>query len=149
MSRSLQSISDRLDVIDTINRLFIATDAREWDRVQLCFSPVVRMDMSSVGGPAKDMIPAEITAMWDEGLKPLKAIHHQAGNHTVELDGERATAFCYGIASHYLPNASGHNTRTFVGSYDFALLKTADAWVITMMRFTLKYIDGNQNLEAS
>src|SRR2546430_8864758 len=24
----------------------------------------------------------------------------------------RATAFCYGIASHYLPNLSGQNTRT-------------------------------------
>jgi hypothetical protein len=136
-------------VIDTINRLFIGTDARDWERVQLCFAPVVKMDMSSVGGPVKDMIPAEITAMWDEGLKPMKAVHHQAGNHMVDLDGPRATAFCYGIASHYLPNPTGHNTRTFVGSYEFALLKTAETWVITSMRFVLKYIDGNQNLETS
>lgn len=44
---------------------------------------------------------------WEAGLKPLKAIHHQAGNHLVSIDGDSADAFCYGIASRYRPNCTG------------------------------------------
>jgi hypothetical protein len=61
---------------------------------------------------------------------------------------DRADAFCYGIASHYLPNASGQYTRFFVGSYDFHLEKDGTAWRIHRFRFNLKYMDGNLELEG-
>jgi hypothetical protein len=110
----------------------------------------VLFDMSSLGvGPAKQMTPDEIVTAWEAGLKPLKAIHHQAGNHIVRILGNTAEAFCYGIATHYLPNKTNVNTRTFVGSYDFELEKDDGRWVIAKFRFNLKYIDGNLNLETS
>jgi hypothetical protein len=150
MSRDLTELSDRISIIEVINHLFIGTDNRDWDRVRHCFAPNVLFDMSSLGaGPPKPMTPADITTAWDTGLKSLKAIHHQAGNHIVRILGKRAEAFCYGIAIHYLPNKTGANTRTFVGSYDFELEKDADHWTITKFRFNLKYIDGNPNLETS
>ena len=65
------------------------------------------------------------------------------------LQGDRAAAFCYGIAYHYLPNASGRNTRTFVGSYDFELEKDGGAWHIRSFKYNLKFLDGNLNLESS
>ena len=84
---------------------------------------------------------------WDKGLKPLKALHHQAGNYIVAVGGDQADAFCYGIASHFLPTKSGRNTRTFVGSYDFHLIKKDGVWWIDRFKFNLKYIDGNPDLE--
>ena len=45
-----------------------------------------------------------------------------------------------------LPN---QNTRTFVGSYDFHLIKNDERWQIDKFKFNLKYIDGNLKLEAS
>jgi len=84
---------------------------------------------------------------WDKGLKPLKAVHHQAGNYIVTVSGDQADAFCYGIASHYLPTKSGRNTRTFVGSYDFHLIKNDGVWWIDRFKFNLKYLDGNPDLE--
>ena len=105
-------------------------------------------DMSSMGGPEPALVAAEsIIEGWEKGLRALKAIHHQSGNFLAELDGERATAFCYGIASLYLPNLSGQNTRTYVGSYDFGLEKQSGRWRISAFRFNLKYIDGNRQLE--
>ena len=150
MNEDLEALVDRTRIIETINRLFIGTDNRDWSLVKDCFAPKVHYDMSSMGaGPPVDMTREQIVAAWDEGLKPLQAIHHQAGNHLVQVLGERATAFCYGIAMHYLPNPTGTNVRTFVGSYDFELAKEEGDWLITAFRFNLKYLDGNRDLEAS
>jgi hypothetical protein len=104
---------------------------------------------SMVGGDPETLTPQEIVTSWDKGLKPLKAIHHQTGNYIVSINQNEADVFCYGIASHYLPNQSNQNTRTFVGSYDFHLIKNDERWQIDKFKFNLKYIDGNLNLETN
>jgi hypothetical protein len=150
MKNVLETIVDQTKIIETINRLFIGTDNRDWMLVRSCFAPRVLFDMSSLGaGAPRHLTPDDIVAAWDTGLKPLKAIHHQAGNYLVEVDDTKAEAFCYGIASHYLPNKSNKNTRTFVGSYEFELLKDSGRWRIATFKFNLKYIDGNPDLESS
>jgi len=138
------------DAKQVVNRLFISTDNRDWDAVSRIFAPEVLFDMTSmVGGEPVTLTPKEIVASWEKGLKPLKAIHHQAGNYIVHIRENEADVFCYGIASHYLPNKSNQNTRTFVGSYDFHLVKNEGIWRIDRFKFNLKYIDGNPNLEGS
>jgi hypothetical protein len=150
MANELETIVDQTKIIETINRLFIGTDNRDWTLVRSCFAPRVLFDMSSLGaGEPKHLSPEDIVAAWETGLKPLKAIHHQAGNYLVEVNGTNAEAFCYGIASHYLPNKSNKNTRTFVGSYEFELQKDSGRWRIAKFKFNLKYIDGNPDLESS
>ena len=135
-------------IIDCINRLFIGTDRRDWAEVNECFTDSVHFDMTSVaGGKPATLTPDEITAAWEQGLRPLEAIHHQAGNYRVEVRGDEATAFCYGTATHYRRTRSGRNTRTFVGSYDFGLIRSVTGWRITSFRFNLKYVDGNLELE--
>ena len=150
MMSELETIVDQTKIIETINRLFIGTDNRDWALVRNCFAPSVLFDMSSLGaGEPKHLTPDDIISAWDTGLKPLKAIHHQTGNYLVDVNGTKAEAFCYGIASHYLPNKSNNNTRTFVGSYEFELLKNSGGWRIATFKFNLKYIDGNPDLEGS
>ena len=71
----------------------------------------------------------------------------------MHVSGARATAFCYGIAYHYRARKDGRNTRVFIGSYDYELAQVeasaGSAWLITAMRFTLKFMDGNPALEAA
>lgn len=137
-------------VIETVNRLFINTDNRDWPKVKALFAPRVLFDMTSLaGGQPATISPQEIVDGWDKGLKALKAIHHQAGNYLVDAKNNEATAFCYGVAWHYLPNKTGRNTRTFVGSYDFHLIKQDGEWIIDQFKFNLKFIDGNPALEKS
>ena len=101
------------------------------------------------GGQPVTLTAQQIVAAWDKGLKPLKAIHHQSGNFIVDTTQNEADVFCYGIASHYLPNKTNQNTRVFVGSYNFHLIKNGATWQIDQFKFNLKYIDGNPNLEGS
>ena len=136
-------------IIDCIVRLFVATDNRDWAGVRACLADTVHFDMTSVAGGQPAAVPAEqIIAGWTTGLAPIESLHHQAGNFRVTVRGDEADVFCYGIALHYRRTASGRNTRTFVGSYDFKLATDDDdAWRITSFRFNLKFLDGNATLE--
>jgi hypothetical protein len=137
-------------VKEVVTRLFISTDNRDWKTVSQLFASEVLFDMTSVaGGEPVRLTPQEIVTAWDKGLKPLKAIHHQVGNYIVDADQNEANVFCYGLASHYLPNKTNQNTRTFVGSYNFHLIKNGETWQIDKFKFNLKYIDGNLDLEGS
>jgi len=150
MQSRFQAVLEKDAVIGVINQLFINTDNRNWVKVKECFAPEVHFDMTSLaGGEPSTLTPQQIVETWDAGLKALKAIHHQAGNYVVTINGNEADAFCYGIALHYLPNKTNQNTRTFVGSYNFHLIKQNNAWQIDRFKFNLKYFDGNMNLEAS
>ncbi len=137
-------------VIGTVNRLFIYTDNRDWQKVKALFAPRVLFDMTSMtGGEPKTVSPQEIVDGWDEGLRKLKAIHHQSGNFLADISGDEATVFCYAVAWHYLPNRTGRNTRTFAGSYDIHLVKQDGEWKIDWFKYNLKFIDGNADLEKS
>ena len=146
---TVERLVARQRVIDTITTLFLATDARDWRSVRACFAPDVLFDMTSLtGGEPQRLTPDAIVSAWEQGLRPIQAVHHQAGNFRVEIDGADARASCYGVAFHYLPKPSGNNIRVFVGSYDFLLRKEeGDSWVITLFRFTVKFVEGNLELE--
>ena len=147
--RSLDDLLHRTRIADRIVELFVATDARQWERVKACFAPRVHFDMSSLSGhDAEVLTGAGIAARWETGLAGVEAIHHQAGNFAVTLEeAGAATAFCYAIATHYRKTTSGRNVRTFVGSYGFHLTLSAGEWLIDSFRFNLKYSDGNMDLE--
>lgn len=150
MNEQLQQLIEKERVKETVNQLFISTDNRDWLKVKSLFASRVLFDMTSMtGGEPSTLSPQEIVEGWDKGLKALKAIHHQAGNYIISINRVGAEVFCYGIASHYLPNKSGLNTRTFVGSYNFHLQKEGGQWLIDRFKFNLKYMDGNPDLEGS
>ena len=136
-------------IIDRINELFVATDQKAWARVADCFTAEAMLDMHSLGGQPPQRLPATaIAAGWEKGLAMLEAVHHQAGNYRVDLHGDEATAFCYGVAFHYRRTTSGRNTRMFVGSYDFHLVLREGDWRIDSFKFNAKFVDGNMNLET-
>ncbi len=149
MQAQYRMLVEKDKIIEVINQLFISTDNRDWSKVKNCFSSEVLFDMTSMaGGEPVTLTSQQIVDAWDKGLKALKSIHHQAGNYMVNINEDQADAFCYGIASHYLPNKTNRNTRLFVGSYNFHLTKKYQSWRIDQFKFNLKYIDGNPNLEA-
>jgi SnoaL-like domain len=144
----LQDLLAKDAILDTINRLFIGTDSRDWAMVRDALAPRLQVDMTSLaGGQPAEMAGADLAAAWETGLNPIQAVHHQTGNYRVTVLGDQAEAFCYGTATHYRPTRSGRNVRTFVGSYDFRLARLETKWRITSFRFNLKYVDGNLELE--
>jgi len=149
MPKSSDYLFEKDKIAEVINNLFIFTDKCHWNNVEKCFADKVHFDMTSMGAESAVVLsPKQITAMWDDGLKILEAVHHQTGNLKIDVIDEKAVAFCYGTASHFKKTTSGKNTRTFVGSYNFHLTKSNDDWRIDSFKFNLKYVDGNLNLET-
>jgi len=150
LNQQVKLIAGQNEVIAVANRLFICTDNRDWQCVRDVFAPEVLFDMTSLaGGQPEKKTPQQIADTWEQGLKAVKAIHHQAGNYQVTLRGNEADLFCYGTAFHYLPNPTERNTRTFVGSYNFHMVRSDAGWKIDHFKFNLKFIDGNKDLEGA
>jgi hypothetical protein len=146
----LATLAAKDQVATCIYDLFISTDQRDWPKVRACFTDRVHFDMTSLtGGSPEDLTPTEITEAWQAGLGPLDHVHHQAGNLQIAVDHDSAAAFCYGVAFHYRATKSGDNVRRFVGSYDFALQRAGTRWLISSLRFNVKFVDGNLSLETA
>lgn len=133
---------ERQRIEDTVNRLFIATDDKDWPKVRALFTDRVSFDMSSLSGaPPTVITPQEITDMWEKGLRPVAQVHHQSGNFLVEINGTQADVFCYGTATHYKNPEFKNEVTSFVGSYDLRLLSEGGTWKIKSLRFNKKYVE--------
>lgn len=135
-------------IVRTVNNVFIFTDQRNWDGLLAdVFAEQVLLDYASFGAGQPATLPAsQIVANWKSFLSAFPHTHHQLGNVQVTSAGNQASVFCYGTASHYLPNPTNQNLWLVVGSYDFDLEKTGQAWKVTRMKFNFKYQDGNPDL---
>jgi hypothetical protein len=144
-------LATRQEIEDVVVRLFNATDMRDWPVVEACFTDPLTLDMSSlVGGEPRRLSPREVTAAWDEGFKPLDHVHHQVSNFVTEASDDTATVHCHGIAFHHRGGiAAAVKTRGFVGTYDFALVRNGAGWRIALLRFNLKFVEGNLELETA
>jgi hypothetical protein len=136
-------------VIEVVNKLFIYTDAQQWNKlISEVFKETILFDMSSMGaGPAKKMSANAVCDMWKDGFKDIDHIHHQAGNYLVEFseDGE-ADILCYAIALHYKKSATKGQTREFVGSYTLHASFTDQGWRLDSFKYALKFVSGNADL---
>ncbi len=132
---------------EKVIELFVATDQRDWIKVGACFAGSVLLDYSSMTGtPAAELSAHEIISNWKMILPDFESMHHQLGNFQTDLEENRASVSCYGTATHFLADEGG-NLWAVVGSYDFTLVESAlGEWVITEMRFNLKYQTGNLGL---
>lgn len=142
----LAALADRLDVSDTITKLFVYCDQARWaDLRESVLAAEVFFD-NGFGGPVGPRPGADIADAWATGLGALDAVHHQAGNHLVEITGDTALAHADAIAVHVKNDATGGTTRWFVGSYVLGLRRTEKGWRIDRFEYQLKTIDGNADL---
>lgn len=145
-----QGIATRVAIEDAVVRLFVATDERNWPALEACFTTPFTLDMTSmVGGSSTQIAPREVATAWATAFEPLDQVHHQIGNMQTTVEESSARVRCYGIALHHRAAVSqGLKTRIFVGTYEIALRREASQWLVTELKFLLKFIDGNPNLET-
>ena len=151
MALRIENLAARAAIEDTVVRMFVATDERDWPVLESCFSDPFTLDMTSmVGGTPSSITPSEVAQAWADGFKPLDHVHHQIGNLRTTVEGDQATVRCYGVAFHHRAKvAPGTKTRVFVGTYELQLRAKAQSWQITALKFNLKFIDGNLELEKA
>ncbi len=136
------------EIIETVNKLFVYTDNRDWDKLQEeIFTESVDFDMSSLGGEKVVKTSKQICEDWEKGFEGIDSINHLAGNYIVEVNNNSADVFAYATATHYKNSAVNGKTREFVGSYNIHLLKVEEVWKIDKFKYNLKYAAGNLELK--
>ena len=144
-----EQFSLREQIIEVVNKLFVYTNNRQWDKIiDEAFTDSVLVDMSSAGGSeAASLSAKEICDNWNKGLQGIDALHHQAGNYLLTINNTEATVEAYAIAIHFKEKAKHGKTREFVGSYNLSLSNIqGKGWRINSFKYNLKFIDGNVNL---
>ena len=136
---SIDLLISKDEVYQVLNAVFIATDEKDWLKVQNCFDSKVLFDMTSLsGGEPVTLTPDQITAAWDEGLEAPNSVHHQIGNYVIRIpEPGLSKASCYGIALHYYDDPK--HLHSFVGTYDFELVNGGGSWKISKFKFNCKY----------
>jgi SnoaL-like domain len=135
------------EIIETVNKLFVYTDNRDWDKLQIeIFTESVDFDMSSLGGDAFVKTSKQICEEWAKGFEGIDSVNHLAGNFIVDINDNSADVFVYATATHYKNSAANGKTREFVGSYNIHLLQVEGIWKIDKFKYNLKYATGNLEL---
>ncbi|MDJ1499712.1 nuclear transport factor 2 family protein [Xanthocytophaga agilis] len=140
-------MTDYIEVVNVVQNIFIGADERDWQMVHASFAPRVLLDYTSMtGGKPTELVPEQIIDAWKALLPGFQATQHQLGNFKTVVQENKADVFCYGTATHYLPNPSNQNVWTVVGTYLFQLIKKDNEWKVSRMKFNFKYQDGNLEL---
>ena len=144
-----QLLKDKLDLIELANKLFMYTDAQQWQLLQSeVFTSEILFDIKSLSNqdPAR-MKAAHVCSLWENGFSGIDAVHHQAGHYLIKVNNNEADIYAYAIALHYKKATEKGNTRSFIGSYDLKAERTGMGWRLSQFKYNLKFIDGNAELK--
>ena len=144
----MEYFSEREQIVEVVNKLFIYTDYQKWDKLlNEVFTGNILFDMSSLGQEIKTIPAKEVCEIWQKGFEGLDSVNHLAGNYLVTINGETADVFAYATATHYKNSAIQGKTREFRGSYDLHLTKVLQGWRIDVFKYNLKFMNGNLELK--
>jgi len=120
-----------------------ALDLGDWKLYRSCFADTVLVDFERLTGQPEVRVDADLwTRFADLILSPVRR-HHQYSNFSVILDGDRASATIYMVASHWKPTDGGASEYVQNGWYENAFQRIDGQWKITRLKHTFQWITGN------
>ena len=129
----MQTLLDRMEIIDIENRYATGVDNRDRDLYRSCFTDEIELDMSGMGLGEPSKVSAEVWA--DQAIalvSGFQSTQHMITNHVITIEGDRATCVAYVQAQHYNPE----NMLTVGGYYTNTLVRTAEGWKISKLKLT-------------
>ncbi|WFB08388.1 nuclear transport factor 2 family protein [Streptomyces sp. LX-29] len=139
MRRQLQTLTDRAEITDLMDRYLRSFDERvfdeEWARAFHTEDVTAEMPIGTIHG--RDALMAHIR----RGMALFDRTVHFATNAVIEIDGDRATARGAQLSTHVLADgseeffASGGHTET-------TLVRTADGWRIAATALRVVWTQG-------
>jgi hypothetical protein len=140
--RTLQAISDRLEIEDVLTRYAWSIDTGNFDGLDDVFTPDASVDYTSAGG-IKGAYP-EVKAWLASVLPHFPAYQHLVTNKDIQLDGDRATSRS-GFYNPMQQSAEGGGTSLFFvgGEYHDKLVRTPAGWRISERVEKTVWMDGN------
>ncbi|MCX0241887.1 nuclear transport factor 2 family protein [Streptomyces drozdowiczii] len=147
MPETAESLVDKYAVAETCTRMAVHADRREWDQLRSLFADKVLLDYTSLnGGKPTRLTPKEIADAWAATFDRFDATQHLIANKLVELEADQATCTASFQATHRLATAQGTPLWILGGDYRWELTRVGARWLITSVKMTVTWSDGNQGL---
>ena len=129
MTRTLQELSDRLDLSDLMTRYATCVDARELAGLDEVFTPDARVSFAAAGGPEGDY---PTIRQWLSTTLPIfAATQHLMSNLEAHIDGDtaRGRCMCFNPMA-FDPHSAPEQRVMFYGLwYRLEFMRTEDGWV--------------------
>jgi len=130
MTKSLQELSDRLEIQDLQAAYSHAIDTRDFDALDRVFTKDAFIDYSAFGGSVGGL--EETKAFLRKALAMFAGFQHMVATSQVTLSGNRATAKTICWNPMVLKGGAGEPRVFFCGLwYHDEYLRTLDGWRIT------------------
>lgn len=122
---------ERQDISDLLVRYATGIDSRDWPLFRTVFTKDCELDYGEIGNwHGVD----EVTEFMDKTHEMAGHTLHRLTNHTIAVDGDKATARTYVDAViMFVDNQAGVNAWGF---YDDEIVRAADGWRIARRRYT-------------
>ena len=127
---SLGEISDRLEIQQLMTTYSNAIDRRDFDRLDIVFTPDAYIDYRAMGGI--DGRYPEVKAWLGPALQSFPHYYHLIANTEVVLAGDNATSRTVCFNPMAVPLPQGGSQVMFLGLwYVDKLVRTSDGWRIS------------------
>jgi len=137
-------LSQRQEIEETIDRLGLHIDAKEWLELGEVLSETVELDYVSLfGGQIEHLTREQVISRWKTNLAPLKATQHVITNLHITIRDNTAECAANVVATHVRPNPMGDALWTVGGRYDFRLMHENGRWKISAIKLTVLWTTGN------
>ena len=146
MIDTINSLSDKLAIIQLLNQFGMAIDLRDWDNFRNLFADSVIFDYSSIGEIAGTLKPEEIANTARQDLGGFQATQHVITNHLIKLSGDTATCKAHVRAMHFLPNDERESMLEIGGYYIAGLSCINSNWKIESWKFIILWSKGDLKL---
>lgn len=145
MTKSLQELSDRLEIQDLLVDYSYAVDRREWDALDGIFTPDAEIDFRATTGSVHGDL-ATIKAYLGETMAYFSVTQHLVAASKIELDGDVAT----GRTMCHNPLVLTAGGVMFVGLwYIDRFVRTDAGWRIAHRAQELAYLHNDPRSAAS
>ena len=140
----IQDLLDR-DAIRHIQvRYAWSLDNHNWEALKEVFLPDAVADYRGERFEGLEAIVAKCAS----SLEPADASQHLNGCHWAQIDGDKAIAGCYFIATKYIADVPGGDTFIVGGKYIDEMVRTPDGWRIAHRLLEQTFLDGNPEVET-
>jgi hypothetical protein len=121
---SAEKAIDRMEIEDLARRYAHGIDARDWDRVDSCFSPTAAVRGTTYSGPYP-----EYMGSLRKAVESYRTTMHFFGNQLTEVSADTGHCVTYGIAYHL---GSGTGSDFVIGvRYRDDVVREDGQWLIS------------------
>jgi hypothetical protein len=123
-----------------------ALDMGDWRLYRSCFTDRIQVDFQRLTGQPEVTVDADLWTRFAEIILTPVRRHHQYSNMSVTLDGDRAKAIIYMVASHWKSTDTGAAEYVQNGWYENSFQRFDGVWKMTRLVHTYQWISGNGGL---